>query len=386
MRPEGSSTPRQRPRQRPRRVPARSPSHRSRRRPCGRRAPRPTGRRRPRRRARRRTPRSRRAARCARRRAAGRCRPGRRRAAERTGVEHPGVLGDDVAHPLALVVVGQTRPSASSRCGRVESRSAVDVRAPAAAASQSRRRAPYPLSVWACVTRVSRISTCSPAPARSSGTVLDGEVAAVDEGRRALGAEHRRQLVEHAGRCADEVVLGPLAEPGLLQRGSGPDPSRSFRAVTTAHSSAADEDSPAPVGHVAVDVDLQPGQRGAGAGDRPGGTGDVGAPAVDRRRARGRGPATRTASSGTCARAGDEHAVVAPCRPRRHPMRQREGQHEAVVVVGVLADQVDPARCGPDALGLGAVRVVEASRRRSLTALVIGPPAAARPRPRAGCR
>jgi hypothetical protein len=57
-----------------------------------------------------------------------------------------------------------------------------------------------------------------------------------------------------------------------------------------------------------------------------------------------------------------------PHRPLRtvHPgggddgaLGQCEGEHEAVVVVGVLADQVDPPGRGPHPVGLGAVDLAE---------------------------
>ena len=53
------------------------------------------------------------------------------------------------------------------------------------------------------------------------------------------------------------------------------------------------------------------------------------------------------------------HTTRAAVARRDGALRQSEGQHEAVVVVGVLADQVDPAGRGPPAGGLGAERLAE---------------------------
>ena len=82
---------------------------------------------------------------------------------------------------------------------------------------------------------------------------------------------------------------------------------------------------------------------------------------------RGRAPRRRRRPG---ARRTATPSVVPPGDRGAGGVRQRDGQHEAAVVVGVLADDVDPAGRGPDALGRGA----EPVRRR--------PAVRARPRPR----
>jgi hypothetical protein len=52
-------------------------------------------------------------------------------------------------------------------------------------------------------------------------------------------------------------------------------------------------------------------------------------------------------------------------------VRQRDRQHETVVVVGVLTDDVDPAGCRPDTLGFGAEAIGECVGR-SLGGLLVG--------------
>ena len=163
---------------------------------------------------------------------------------------------------------------------------------------------------------------------------------------------------------ADEVVLGPLGEPGEVAGGTGPGRAGRPGPRRRAHSSAADDDRPAPVRDVAVDADVEPPATGRA---RP--------RAAPRRRRPRRRPSRRPAPGARSASAAVDGAVaLGGARPaaRRSPASrpaaatpcsQRERQHEPVVVVGVLADQVDPPG-RPQTPSGGAVA------RRSLTARV----------------
>ena len=160
-------------------------------------------------------------------------------------------------------------------------------------------------------------------------------------GRQSVDAD----LVHDAGGHADVLVLGPLGEraatsprrPGR-QAGRGRPARRA-----TAHSSAADEDSPAPSGTSSRSRASSRRHVDAGLAQRPGHADDVRRPAVDRA-GRQVGDAERRPA----------RPPARPDRPRRPSsagrpptdgaVRQRDRQHEAVVVVGVLTDQVDPAR------------------------------------------
>ena len=173
-------------------------------------------------------------------------------------------------------------------------------------------------------------------------------------------AQQRRGLVHDPGRRADEVVLGP-AGPSVGQVAPAAGPGRAGRAApsATAHSSAADDDRPAPSGTSPSTSRSTP---------RTGDARPRAAPTPRRRRT----PPSRPAGPGVEVGDGALDVVVrvlqrasAPrpssrrARPPRRSCGQRERQHEAVVVVGVLADQVDPAGRRPD-----AVRASRAERAR----------------------
>ncbi len=123
---------------------------------------------------------------------------------------------------------------------------------------------------------------------------------------------------------------------------------RSANAASAAHSMAADEDRPAPSGTSEVSTRSAPADGVAGPLQRPDHAGKVGVPA---------------GASGDelvlpeldglveVDRAEPPASVGARSRCDVGGLRQRERQDEAVVVVGVLTDQVDAARCGPDSRG-----------------------------------
>ena len=164
-----------------------------------------------------------------------------------------------------------------------------------------------------------------------------------------------------SARRRSRSPTGGRARPGRPGSARG----RRGRAAPSATEqvSAADEDSPAPAGHVGVDQHAHPAgqpRRAAVARPRPG------SPAQPSGRPGARSAsASSTSSPSPCSEAQRQPAVVAPGHRRPGGVRERDRQHEAVVVVGVLADDVDPAGRGPDALG---ARRRTARRRRSAAA------------------
>ena len=119
---------------------------------------------------------------------------------------------------------------------------------------------------------------------------------------------------------------------------------RSARAVRTAHSSAAEEESPAPTGHVGGQHQIGAADRVTGLFERPDDAGHVGLPAAH--------PGPEVVRTETLGRALVERtdlpaAVVARGGGDPYPLLQRERHHEPVVVVGVFADQVHPPGSRP---------------------------------------
>ena len=194
--------------------------------------------------------------------------------------------------------------------------------------------------------------------------------------------EQRGRLVHAAGGRLGDGVLGVDAGAARTRRPlvgrQQAEGEQVRRRGATAHSRAAELDSPAPSGTRPSTATSRPGHGIPRLAQCPRHPGDVGGPPA---RAPGGDVGERTP------------------RPRRRPGRTRcgarsssrgrtaakvrcgsaIGRHEPVVVVGVLADQVDPARRGPHAGRLGAEG---ASRNRSAAVVrrVTGRPRAAAPR------
>ena len=167
--------------------------------------------------------------------------------------------------------------------------------------------------------------------------------AAVEEQRVVGGAQDRRRLVHQAGRRADELVLAALRQPGAVEQ---PDVQR-VQVGEGGEDGALERGGG---GESRPDRDVG-GQHQIGAADRvtgllerPDDAGHVGLPAahpgpeVVRAEALGRALVERTDLPA---------AVVARGGGDPHPLGQRERHHEPVVVVGVFADQVHPAREPP---------------------------------------
>jgi hypothetical protein len=168
---------------------------------------------------------------------------------------------------------------------------------------------------------------------------------AVEQQRVAGLAQQRRGLVHDAGRHPDELVLRPPGDRGELaarhwhpvQLGEG----QRGRALERGRGGQARAR-----GHVGVDGDAGAGDLIAGRPQRPGHPGRVRAPAGHRA---GRQPVERDLEHAVRLLPGAEQQppVGPPGGRDRGGLAQRERQHEPVVVVGVLAHQVGPARRQP---------------------------------------
>ena len=161
----------------------------------------------------------------------------------------------------------------------------------------------------------------------------------------AVDAAGRGELVHQPAHHADVVVLGVLRDLRHLQRAARPDrrAPTSAQAVTT--SSAADDDSPEPMGRVLDEQAVEAAHGLAVLGQGPGRAGDVVVPGITPGRegveADGRGLAVVVASDADARLVGRQQRDA-------HVHVDGEGQHEAAVVVGVLADEVDAPRSAHD--------------------------------------
>ena len=217
------------------------------------------------------------------------------------------------------------------------------------------------------------------APARCAGRGCPGTARA----RPCTAARPTGRGCRSAPRRSRSPTGGP-APPG--RSGSARAPTRSLRASATEQVSAADEDSPAPDRDVGVDQHAharRPAGRAGRRRRRPG------SPAQPSGRPGARSASVELDDAAVPLQRGQrDPAVGAPGDRRAGGVRQRHRQHEAVVVVGVLADDVDPAGRGPDALGLGC-RTGRRNALRPLGSAALTPRprlAAARRRPRGSCR
>ena len=125
-------------------------------------------------------------------------------------------------------------------------------------------------------------------------------------------------------------------------------------ATATEHSRAAELESPAPTGTLVSIAMSTPGHLGPVLAERPQHPGDVRRPPGDRARPEG---VDVPFPDAVLLPTGDPDPSV---RARRHGgvrrVGERERQDQAAVVVGVLSDQVDPARCPADDGGVGTQR------------------------------
>ena len=157
------------------------------------------------------------------------------------------VLGDDVPHPAARHLVGEPASAPARPSGR--RRAATATPSGRAAASQVARRAAYSPSTWRCGARVSIDEHRQPGGGEVERHVLVRSVAAVEEERVPLLAEHRRRLVHDPAGQPTKSFSARCGQrrPAPPRRRSAARPGRPAPRAT-AHSSAADDDSPAPTG------------------------------------------------------------------------------------------------------------------------------------------
>jgi hypothetical protein len=178
---------------------------------------------------------------------------------------------------------------------------------------------------------------------------LEGDRARVDEQRLAGTPQAARHLVHDPDRRADEVGLDALRQPGdrvivdreRLQRAQ-PAHQADAQGGARRHA-AADGDRRDDPRVEALDLDAVAAQHVRHALD-------VVDPALA-----GLLVAQRV-GGGIAAQRGAERAdtaTIAVAQPHVRPLRQHRRQDEAVVVVGVLADQVDPGRCVRLGVGRG---------------------------------
>ena len=168
----------------------------------------------------------------------------------------------------------------------------------------------------------------------------------VDEQRPIGFAVHRGQLIHQPGRDSDEVVLTMLRNPcGLaaIQFGSG----SSVHCQQCCALEGSRGRQPCADGHIARHRHHAAHHRMPGIGERPERPGRVCRPAID---------IASTDITGTNID-GKRHAVALSVTRHGHRIGpvglepngsaplQRDGQRETQVVVGVLADEVDAARC-----------------------------------------
>ena len=99
-----------------------------------------------------------------------------------------------------------------------------------------------------CGARVSMTSSASPCGGQVERDVLDGEGPGVEEERVAPPAVHDGHLVHDAGRGARRSRSRRAGDSRASAVRSRASPDRSTRASAVAHSSAAEDDSPAPGG------------------------------------------------------------------------------------------------------------------------------------------
>ena len=176
--------------------------------------------------------------------------------------------------------------------------------------------------------------------------------AAVDEQGVVRGPQHADELVHDAAGHPHELVLRPLTGQGQLRAGEGIlEAGGSEEGRGAGHLQSGGAAQSAAPGHVAADHPLQPSQGQPLLLQGPGHPFDVVDPQVLRLSLQ---PGQVELLPRVEIQGMDAHSAVLP-GPEDHldvPV-QGHGQDEAVVVVRVLADEVDPARRDGHGLGIG---------------------------------
>ena len=254
------------------------------------------------------------------------------------GIEHALVIGQDVAGAPRVDRVGAAVQRRHTPVLHVAQRGHPEIGRGAFTRRPARRVLTAGVTVWC--TRIDQQQS-DPCGIGIEGAPGARRLAEVDHQRAPGLTAQRGQLIHQAGRRADVVVLRALREPRLLDavelqaRGGASAP-------RTAHSSAADDETPEPISTSLVIDIVAAADRVARRPQRPHHPGDV------------RRPARHVAGSGIerdphravlpVAADGDHGVVASGLRRSRRCARAGDRQRETQVVVGVLADQVDPAR------------------------------------------
>ena len=168
----------------------------------------------------------------------------------------------------------------------------------------------------------------------------------------------RHQLIHVAAGDADEIILGTLGDQGEIGR-------RQHMAVSAGKGPAEGDTErrrrrqASPLRHVAADGDVGPAQRQPAALKLGMDAADMIGPFEIFAVADGRVEGKRVAGIAVIG-SDDRHLGTVPradCHRRR--MVDGAGQHEAVVIIGVLADQIDPARRANQQIGLAVKRATK---------------------------
>jgi len=199
------------------------------------------------------------------------------------------------------------------------------------------------------------------------------EGSAVEEHGRVPASEQRGRLVHDAGRCSDGHILSQLTDFRELGAAQAELPDVAQRQRDRALESCR-RGQPRPDRHRRVDEDVEAGhgaEVSAGASEGPGDAQRIGGPAAERL---GLHIGEVDLDEFVGERAADARTgVVAHADRGDRPAVDSERQHEAFVVVGVLADEVDAAGSRPQAVAGRPNTSANVSRTPSRRSVIVLP-------------
>ena len=163
------------------------------------------------------------------------------------GARHPVVLGDHMPDPAAAARHRRACPTPPADSSSVRSRKEATPRMSTAFSQEARRRA-YSPSANECATLVSMTSTVRSSAGRIERDVLHRVRPGVEQQHRAGLCCGGGGLIHRTARHSDEVVLGLLGTAWRSPTGPGSIPERAETARVVTHSTAAEDDRPAPEG------------------------------------------------------------------------------------------------------------------------------------------
>ena len=214
-----------------------------------------------------------------------------------TVLDHPVVLGDHVPDPAPQLVVRQPRQRVGQvvdrRCRAATARPRI-----VAARSQEARRLPYSPSASECATLVSMTSTARPSCGRVERDVLDGVRPGVEQQHGARAARRRRRSDPSARTARRRSRSPPAGRAGRSPAASSLTPDSADAASAVTHSTAADEDSPAPDGTWESSARSNPPIGWPACAQRPDGADQVARPGSRDRRVRARMSSSATVVTG----------------------------------------------------------------------------------------